>query len=65
MTLYITLHTGETVEIPIINETDSERDPDKQPEKKIVPEPRLPLMHGSSQKCGAARAIRGRAGALQ
>jgi hypothetical protein len=27
-----------------------------QPEKNTVPLPRVPLMHGSSQKCSAARA---------
>ena len=32
------------------------------PEKKTVPEPRVPLMQGSSPKCSAARARRGAAG---
>jgi len=30
--------------------------------KKTAPEPRVPLMQGSSPKCGAARATRGTAG---
>ena len=34
-------------------------------EKKTVPDPRLPLMHGSSQKCRAARASTGWSGLWQ
>ena len=30
-----------------------------QPEKNTVPLPRVPLMHGSSPKCGATRATTG------
>ena len=39
--------------------------PREQPEKKMVPDPRVPEMDGSSQWCRAARASTGRSGIRQ
>ena len=36
-----------------------------QPEKNTAPLPRVPEMHGSSPKCGAARATTGASGTLR